>query len=172
VRRRRGRRLSLEAPDGQVVVRDLSRSGARLVELELPEGRRVRVAEHLCGWSGGGDPAAGEPLWPTVADAVEALTGRSRDGEAWISVLEEFATGLGAPPAASLAAPLAERLGALARDVPGLYVDGPRAHDSGGWYAFVGGLPDGGWVMEYGGTPEAAALAALDAVERRLGPGR
>jgi hypothetical protein len=164
-----GRRLALEAPDGQVVVHDLSRPGARLVDLDLPDGRRVRVAEHLCGWAGTDDPAPGEPLWRTVGEAVEALTGRSRDGEPWIAVLEEFATGLSATPAAPVAAELAERLGALARDVPGVYVDGPRAHDSGGWYTFVGGLPDGGWVMEFGATPGAAARAALVAAESRLG---
>jgi hypothetical protein len=162
------RRLALEAPDGQVVVHDLSRPGARLVELDLPDGRRVRVAEHLCGWAGTDDPAAGEPLWRTVGDAVEALTGRSRGGEPWITVLEEFATGLSATPAAPVAPELADRLGALVRDLPGVYVDGPRAHDSGGWYTFVGGLPDGGWVMEFGDTPEAAARAALAAAEGRI----
>ena len=92
-----GWRITLEAPDGRVVVRDLSRPGARLLRLDLPDGERVMIAEPLCGWVGGGDPAPGDPLWPTVADAVRALTGRTRDGESWISVLEEFATGLGAP---------------------------------------------------------------------------
>ena len=57
-RGRGGRRLTLEAPDGRVLVRDLSRPGARTIELELPDGVRVRVAEHLCGWAAGPGAAA------------------------------------------------------------------------------------------------------------------
>jgi hypothetical protein len=60
------------------------------------------------------------------------------------------------------------RLAALAGR-PGVRVDGPRAHDSGGWYVFVGGLPGGAWVMEYGETPLAAARAALRRAEALLG---
>ena len=165
----KGRRLALEAPDGTVTVTDLSRPGARLLELDLPDGTTVRIAEHLCGWAATDDPAAGEPpLWPTVADAVAALSGRTRDGESWIAVLEEFATSLASPPAAPLPAEEDERLSALLRRHPALYVDGPRAHDSGGWYVFVGGLPDGGWVMEIAATPLAAARGARLRAEELL----
>lgn len=156
------RRLALEAPDGRVVVRDLSRPGARLIAIELPDGRCVQIAEHLAGWVSGDGPGDPAVLFPTVADAVRALTGRTRDGEDWISVLEEFATGLGAPPDAPLAPGQDARLRELRRRVPGSYADGPRAHHSGGWYMFIGGLPGGAWVMEYGDTPEGAAGAALD----------
>jgi hypothetical protein len=162
------RRLALEAPDGIVTVTDLSRPGARLLELDLPDGARVRVAEHLCGWAGSEDPAAGDPLWPTVADAVAALSGRTRDGEPWIAVLEEFATTLGAPTGAPLPADEGERLAAALARHPALYADGPRAHDSGGWYLFVGGLPGDAWLMEIADTPLDAARGALDRVERIL----
>jgi hypothetical protein len=161
------RRLTLEAPDGRVVVRDLSRPGARLVEIELPDGRTVQIAEHLAGWVSGDGPGV---LFATVADAVRALTGRTRDGEDWISVLEEFATGLGAPAGAPLPADQDARLRELQRRAPGTYADGPRAHHSGGWYMFIGGLPDGSWVMEYGDAPAAAARAALDHADALLGP--
>ncbi len=166
--RRSDRRIALEAPDGRVIVRDLSRPGARLLELDLPDGARVKVAEHLCGWSQSADPAAGDPLWPTVADAVLALTGRTRDGEDWISVLEEYATGLAAAPGAPLEHDDDERLRDLARRVPSLYFDGPRAHDSGGWYMFVGGLPGDVWVMEFGESATEAARRALLRVETIL----
>lgn len=155
------RRLALEAPDGRVTVRDLSRPGARLLELDLPDGVRVRVAEHLCGWTAGDAPGADEPLWPTLADAVAALSGRTADGEPWIAVLEEFATSLAPPRGAPLAADEGEPLERLLRRHPALYADGPRAHDSGGWYVFVGGLPDDAWVMEIGATPAAALHGAL-----------
>lgn len=163
-----GRRITLEAPDGRVVVRDLSRPGARLLRLDLPDGERVMIAEHLCGWVGGGDPAPGDPLWPTVADAVRALTGRTRDGESWISVLEEFATGLGAPAGEPLD-PLDEaRIAELTLRSPSSYLDGPRAHNSGGWYMFIGGLPGDRWVMEYGDNATEAARRALLKAEAML----
>ncbi len=144
-----------------MVVRDLSRPGARLLELELPDGQSVRIAEHLCGWSEGAGAEEGGTLWPTVADAVRALTGRTRDGESWISVLEEFATGLGADPGAPLPPDDDDRLRALAARVPSLYSDGPRAHSSGGWYMFIGGLPGDTWVMEFGESAVEAARRAL-----------
>lgn len=162
------RRLALEAPDGMVTVTDLSRPGARLLELDLPDGRRVRLAEHLCGWAGTDDPVAGEPLWPTVADAIGALSGRTRDGEPWVTVLEEFATTLGAPRGDPLPLDEDARLTAALARHPALYADGPRAHDSGGWYLFVGGLPGDAWVMEIADTPLAAARGVLDRVERAL----
>ncbi len=155
------RRLALEAPDGVVTVTDLGRPGARLLVLDLPDGGRVRVAEHLCGWISRDAPAGGA-LWPTLADAVAALSGRTRDGESWISVLEEFATTLGPPRGAPLPADEERRMAALLGRHPALYLDGPRAHDSGGWYVFVGGLPGDGWVMEVAGTPVDAARGALD----------
>jgi hypothetical protein len=161
----------LEAPDGRVTVRDLSRPGARLVEISLPDGRTVGLAEHLCGWTRRGAGEGESPLWATVSDAVEALTGRTRDGEPWIAVLEEFATELSGPPAEPLLPGLEERLAELAARSPGLYADGPRAHHSGGWYMFIGGLPGGEWIMEYGATPEAAALAALARADRAVEPG-
>jgi hypothetical protein len=152
-----------------VTVRDASVAGSRRVELELPGGARVRVAEVLGGWAASDDPVAGDPVWPSLGTAIEALTGRRRADEGWIAVLEEFATAMGGAPAAPLPAAEEARLAALPRRRPGLYVDGPRAHDAGGWYVFVGGLPEGGWVMEYGDTPLAAARAALDRVEPLLG---
>lgn len=155
------RRLVLEAPDGRVTVTDLSRPGARLLEIDLPDGSRVRVAEHLCGWAARDDPGPGEPLWATPADAVAALSGRTREGEPWIAVLEEFATTLATPPRAALPPDGEERLAALLRRHPALYADGPRAHDSGGWYVFVGGLPGDEWVMEIADTPAGAAEGAL-----------
>ncbi len=149
-------------------MRDASVPGSRRVELDLPDGRSVRVAEHHLGWAARDDPGAGDAIWPSLGAAVEALTGRRRADEDWIAVLEEFATGLGATAGAPLPADEEARLAELARRHPGVYVDGPRAHDSGGWYAFVGGLPDGGWVMEFGDTPLAAAHAALASAEARL----
>ena len=164
------RRLALEAPDGIVTVTDLSRPGARLLVLDLPDGARVRVAEHLCGWAST-DAPAGEALWPTLADAVAALSGRTRDGESWISVLEEFATTLSPPRGAPLPVEEERRMGALRDRHPAQYVDGPRAHDSGGWDLFVGGLPDDGWVMEVAPTPVAAARGALARAEELLDAG-
>ena len=147
-------------------MRDLSAPGARTVELDLPDGRKVAIAEHLCGWTSASHPDG--PLWPTVADAVQALTGRSRDGESWISVLEEFATGLGAPGGDPLPPDEDARLAAVLDAHPGIYCDGPRAHDSGGWYMFIGGLPFGAWVLDYGDTPVAATRAALARAEALL----
>ena len=148
-------------------MRDLGDPRARLVEIELPDGRRVSIAEHLCGWTAAADPES--PLWPTVADAVRALTGRTRDDEAWISVLEEFATSIGAPSGEALPLDEDERLQAVLDAQPGVYCDGPRAHNSGGWYMFIGGLPFGTWVLEYGDTPGEAARAALRRAEGMLG---
>jgi hypothetical protein len=151
-----------------VVVRDLSRPGARLLQLDLPDGEQVMIAEHLCGWSAEGGDAEAAVLWPTVSDAVQALTGRTRDGDSWISVLEEFATGLAADRGDPLAPADDARMRAIMRRVPTCYFDGPRAHHSGGWYMFVGGLPDEAWVMEFGDTAAEAALRALLRVEAIL----
>jgi hypothetical protein len=148
------------------VVRDLGAPGARLLEIDLPDGNRVRVAEHLCGWMPAADPDG--PLWPTMADAVAALSGRTRDGEPWISVLEEFAASPANPGGEVLPAAEDARLAALLAASQDVHVDGPRAHNSGGWYMFIGGLPFGRWVMEYGDTPGEAARAALDHAERLL----
>ena len=93
------------------MVRDLGAPGARLLEIDLPDGGRVRVAEHLCGWTPAADPEG--PLWPTMADAVAALSGRTRDGEPWISVLEEFATSPANPGGEILPAEEDARLAAL-----------------------------------------------------------
>ena len=148
------------------MVRDLGAPGARLLEIDLPDGGRVRVAEHLCGWTPAADSDG--PLWPTMADAIAALSGRTRDGESWISVLEEFATSPANPGGEVLPAAEDARLAAVLAASRDVYVDGPRAHNAGGWYMFVGGLPGGAWVMEYGDTPAEAARAALDHAERRL----
>lgn len=146
-------------------MRDLSRPGARLLQLDLPDGDRVMIAEHLCGWSQSSDPGSGDTLWPTVSDAVRALTGRTRDGEPWISVLEEFATGLAAPAGEPLEPGDEKRLADIVRRVPSCYFDGPRAHHSGGWYMFIGGLPGDVWVMEFGESAAEAARRALLRVE-------
>lgn len=151
-----------------MTVHDASVPGSRRIELELPGGERVRVAEGLHGWAASDDPAPGDPIWPSLGAAVESLTGRRRDDEEWIAVLEEFATGLRAAPGAPLPAAEEARLADLPRRHPGVYVDGPRAHDSGGWYAFVGGLPGDAWVMEFGDTPLDAARAALARVDAYL----
>jgi hypothetical protein len=150
------------------VVRDLGAPGARLLEIDLPDGTQVKVAEHLCGWTPAADPDG--TLWPTMADAVAALSGRTRDGEPWISVLEEFAASSANPGGEALPAAEDARLSAILASSPGVHVDGPRAHNSGGWYMFIGGLPFAGWVMEYGDTPVEAARAALDRAERLLRP--
>jgi hypothetical protein len=147
-------------------VRDLGAPGARLLRIDLPDGSRVEVAEHLCGWTPAADPEG--PLWPTMADAVAALSGRTRGGESWISVLEEFAASPANPAGEILPAAEDARLAAILSSAPGVHVDGPRAHHSGGWYMFIGGLPFGAWVMEYGDTPGEAARAALDHAERLL----
>jgi hypothetical protein len=164
----RRRRLALEAPDGLVTVTDLSRPGARLIELELPDGARVRVAEHLCGWAGPDEPGREGPLWPTLGDAVAALSGRTRDGQPWIAVLEEFATALAPSEGEALAPDVAARLAELPARHPALYADGPRAHDGGGWYVFIGGLPGDAWLMEIAVTPAAAALGAIARAEEIL----
>jgi hypothetical protein len=104
-----------------------------------------------------------------MADAIAALSGRTRDGEPWISVLEEFAASPANPGGEVLPAAEDARLAALLAADVGIHVDGPRAHIAGGWYMFVGGLPGGAWVMEYGNTPGEAARAALDHAERLLG---
>jgi hypothetical protein len=145
-----------------VVVRDASVPGSRRLEIELPGGTRIEVAEVQGGWAGG------QEVRPSLGDAVEAASGRRRDDEGWIAVLEEFATPLGATVAAPLPFEEQERLAGLPGRCPGAYVDGPRAHDSGGWYVFVGGLPRGAWVMEHGDTPLAAARGALARVEALL----
>jgi len=152
-------------------VRDASVPGSRRLELELPGGARVRVAEVQQGWAATDDPAAGDPVWPALGAAVEALTGRRRDEEGWIAVLEEHAPAVGRTPAAALPPEEEARLADLPRRRAGVYVDGPRAHDSGGWYVFVGGLPGGAWAMEYGETPLAAARAALARAEALLDEG-
>ena len=150
-------------------MRDASVPGSRRLELELPDGARVRVAEVHQGWAATDDPVRGDPVWPALGPAVEALSGRRRDAEDWIAVLEEFAIALGRTPAAPLPPEEEARLAGLPRRCPGARVDGPRAHDSGGWYVFVGGLPGGAWIMEYGETPLAAARAALARAEALLG---
>ncbi len=153
-------------------MRDASVPGSRRLDLELPGGARVRVAEVLQGWAASDDPAAGDPVWPALGAAVEALSGRRRDEEDWIAVLEEFATALGPTPAAPLPPEEEARLADLPRRCPGARVNGPRAHDSGGWYVFVGGLPGRGWLMEFGETPLAAARGALARAEALLGEDR
>ena len=161
-RRRAARERRLEAPDGAVTVRELSAGdGTRVLELALPAGERVRVAQRLAGWvclADGVPP--GLPL-ASVAAAVEAFTGRSRADEAWISVLEEFATGLGPAPGEGITPEQRERLHGWREERRELYWDGPRAQHGGGWYFFIGGLPDGAWVMEYGAHPEQAVAGAL-----------
>lgn len=160
---RRGRReRRLEAPDGSVVVRDLSEAGGpRLLELTLPGGARVRLAGRMAGWVCQEPGAPPRPPLGSVAEAVEALTGRRRAEEPWISVLEEFATGPGAAGGPGMTPEQRERLSGWRAQRPGLYWDGPRAQHGGGWYFFLGGLPGGGWIMEHGAHPEEAVGAAL-----------
>ena len=86
-----GRRLAVEAPDGMVAIRDLSRPTSPLVAIALPDGRRVMVAAHLCGWATTDAPDVADPLWDTPAEAVRALEGRTSDGSDWAALLEEFA---------------------------------------------------------------------------------
>ena len=75
---------------------------------------------------------------------------------------------LAAPPGEPLAPEDEERLREIRRHAPGAYIDGPRAHNSGGWYMFVGGLPGEAWVMEYGEGPADAAARALLRAEQVL----
>ena len=145
-------------------------AGSRRVDLELPGGRRMRVSEVREGWAATDDPVPGDPVWPTLGAAVEALSGRGRGEEGWIALLEEFATPLGGAPAAPLPPEEGSASPPCRGAARGAYVDGPRAHDSGGWYCFVGGLPDGAWAMEFGDTPVAAARAALARADALLGP--
>lgn len=167
--RRKRRERRLEAPDGPVVVRDLSPAdGVRLLELTMPDGARLRVAERLKGWQClAPDEPPRLPLG-SVAEAVEAVTGRRRADEAWISVLEEFATGLGIERGDGVSPEQRGRLRGWREELPGLYWDGPRAQHGGGWYFFVGGLPGGAWAMEYGAHPEEAVAAAVQRVEEML----
>jgi hypothetical protein len=168
-RRRAARERRLEAPHGPVTVRDLSAGdGARVLELTMPGGERVRVAQRLTGWVCVAEGVApGLPLG-SVAEAVEAFTGRARADEPWISVLEEFATGLGLTPGEGITPEQRERLHGWREERPELYWDGPRAQHGGGWYFFIGGLPDGAWVMEYGAHAEEAVAGALTRAGRAL----
>jgi len=86
-----GRRLALEAPDGMVAIRDLARPASPLVAVALPDGRRVMVAAHLCGWATTDAPDVADPIWDTPADAIRALEGTTSDGTDWAELLEEFA---------------------------------------------------------------------------------
>ena len=161
-RRRAARERRLEAPDGTVTVHDLSAGdGTRLLELTFPDGAGVRVAERLTGWLCLGDEETPNLPSVSVAEAVEAFTGRRRADEPWISVLEEFATGLGLTPGEGITPEQRERLHRWREERPDLYWDGPRAQHGGGWYFFVGGLPGGAWVMEYGAHAEEAVAEAL-----------
>ncbi|WP_217914196.1 hypothetical protein [Miltoncostaea marina] len=92
-------RLGVEAREGRVAVVDRARPGARELELTLPGGRTVLVPRHLCGWAAAPADAPGAP-WPTERAALDALGGRLADGEPWLDVLEEWAAGGDAPPAA------------------------------------------------------------------------
>jgi hypothetical protein len=161
-RRRTAHERRLEAPDGSVVVRDRSGDdGARLLELTMPGGERVQVAQRLTGWlclADGVPP--GLPLG-SVAEAVEAFTGRRRADEPWISVLEEFATGLTPAPGEGITPEQLDLLHGWRAERPEIYWDGPRAQHGGGWYFFLGGLPGSAWVMEYGAHAEEAVAAAL-----------
>lgn len=134
-----------------------------MIEIDLPDGRRVAVAEHLCGWTAAGDP--GSALWPRIADAIRALTGRTRDDEPWIAVLEEFAAAGAGPRGEALPPDEQGRLDAVLASGPLVHADGPRAAHGGGWYLFIGGLPAGAWVMEHGDTATMAARAALARAE-------
>jgi hypothetical protein len=85
------RRLVLERPDGLTAIRDLERPESPLVAIPLPDGRRVMVAAHLCGWATTDPPETAAPLWDLPADAVRALEGTTSDGTDWTALLEEFA---------------------------------------------------------------------------------
>ncbi len=148
-------------------MRDMSLPGARLVAIELPDGRSARLAEHLGGWTCTDDPAREAALWPTVAGAVAALTGTTGDDQPWVAVLEEYATRLGSGSSA-LPPGSEDRLEALRGGCPGLYWDGPRAADGGGWYVFVGGMPGDAWVMETADTAEDAAQRAVARAQEAL----
>jgi hypothetical protein len=167
--RRARRERRLEAPDGAVVVRDLSQAdGVRLIELTMPDGTRMRVAERLTGWQCLAPDEPPQLPLGSVAEAVEAFTGRRRADEPWISVLEEFATGLGIGGGDGVTPEQRRRLRDWREELPGLYWDGPRAQHGGGWYFFIGGLPGGAWTMEYGAHPEEAVGAALRRAELLL----
>ena len=131
----------------------------------------MRVSEVRGGWAATDDPVPGEPVWPTLGAAVEALSGRrprrgGLDRRCWRSSPPRSA----GAPAAPLPPEEGERLAALPRRCPGAYVDGPRVHDSGGWYCFVGGLPDGAWAMEFGDTPARRRPRRAGAGRRPAGP--
>lgn len=85
------RRLVLERPDGLTAIRDLGRPESPLIAIPLPDGRRVMVAAHLCGWATTDAPDVAAPLWDVPADAVRALEGTTADGTDWVALLEEFA---------------------------------------------------------------------------------
>ena len=86
-----GRRLVLESPDGLTAIRDLGRPGSPLVAIPLPDGRRVMVAAHLCGWASTDPPDEAAPIWESPDEAVRALEGTTTDGTDWPALLEEFA---------------------------------------------------------------------------------
>lgn len=153
------RRLVLEAVEGRLVVRDLAEPDAVMVDIDLPDGRRARIAGHLCGWT----PHAGtDPLWPSRPAAERAL---SDDDGTWAATLEAAAAIMPPPPTAPLPGDEAVRLTALQAAHPGLWVDGPHAHPEGGWYVVLSGASDIGWVLGRGDTPQLAARDALGAAE-------
>ena len=134
-----------------------------------PTARRVPVAEHLCGWTAGRRPATG-PLWPTVADAVRALTGRTRDGEAWISVLEEFATEPRRAAGEALAARRGRAPAGAARRAARRLLRRPARPRLGRLvHVHRRACRAATWVLEYGDTPAEAARAALLRAEGMLG---
>lgn len=152
------RRLVLELLGDRLVVRDLVRPDAVLVDLDLPDGRRARVAGHLCGWTPHTDA---DPLWPSPSAAERALS----DDGAWAATMEAAAAVLSPPPTAPVSRDAAERLTALRSAHPGLWIDGPHAHPDGGWYVVLSGASDLGWALGRGDTPEAAARDALTSAE-------
>ena len=153
------RRLVLETVEGRLVVRDLARPDAALVDLDLPDGRRARLAAHLCGWT----PHAGaDPLWRSRSAAERALTD---DDGTWAATLETAAAVMSPPPTAPLTDDEAARLAALQAAHQGLWIDGPHAHPDGGWYVVLSGTSDIGWVLGRGDTPGVAARDALAAAE-------
>lgn len=150
------RRLVLEVLEGRLVVRDLAQPDAVLVDLDLPDGRRARVAGHLCGWTPHADA---DPLWRSPSAAERAL---GDDDGTWAATMEAAAV-LAPPPTAPLPRGVAARLAALQVAHPGLWVDGPAAHPDGGWYVVLSGASDLGWILGRGDTPQAAARDALAA---------
>lgn len=153
------RRLVLETHEGRLVVRDLARPDAALVDLDLPDGRRVRVAGHLCGWTPHADA---DPLWHSRSAAERALTD---DDRTWAATLETAAAVMPPPPTAPLPGDETARLAALQAAHPGLWIDGPHAHPGGGWYVVLSGASDLGSALGRGDTPQAAARDALAAAE-------